>query len=743
MPDYSDYNLVIKLLEQAQDAERDNRELSQEDHEFVTDVNGQWEQSVFNSFADKPRYTFDQTSPIVDQISGHIDRLNFDISIKPAGSGATKDLAEIRAGLTRNIENVSRAQHIYAMAARNVIVSGADHWMVETTHLTEKSFDLDLIIKTIHNSLQRVWFDVGAQEQDRSDSDHGWLLSAIPLEQFKEKNPDRTGKSVDQGLHHSHRNHHNNKTESVIVGHFFFRKLVTKELLKTSLGRAVLNDEDFKKVEDELADGGETIVDRRKIKVSTFFMRKFDGEGWIGKEQETVFSSIPLIPVYGNYQVLGNKFLYRGVVRKLKDSQRVLNYSQSREIEEGALAPRDKAWMTKEQSEGNTATLATLNTNTDPVQTYTHVDGVPPPFMTGGAKINPGLRIITENMRAMMQSTAGIFAAGMGDNPGLQSGIAIQRLQDKTNNMTAGYISALEIAICRTATIMDEAFSKVYDVERQQQILSIDGSGETKVLNQAIVDEQTGDPVVLNDMSLGKFITTCTAGPSFSSRQDETVEAILRVAAVDPTVMQIGSDVFLSNIDAPGMDKIAERSRQQLLNAGVIPVDQMTEEEQQAAEIAAQQPQQPDAAILLAQAEQAKAQAEQTKADAQAQKVQVDLQKVQLENQKAQNRIALDVQKLQLAQRKIELDAQQRNIEFSEKIAKLDQATQKQEFDQLIALRDQQNQFANDAIDNLNTQANTMKTLADAIAVSPIQGPGNVASFIGQTREVIDAQNQT
>jgi len=736
MPDYSDYNLVIKLLGQAQDAEKDNRGLSQEDHEFVTEVNGQWEQSVFNSFADKPRYTFDQTSPIIDQISGRLKKLNFAISVKPSGVGATKDLAEIRAGLVRNIENVSRAKHIYGMAARNLLTAGADHWMVETAHLTEMSFDLDLIIKPIHNSLQRVWFDVGAQEQDRSDSDHGWLLSAIPLEQFREKNPDRAGKSVDQGLHHNNHNNHSNKTESVIVGHFFFRKLTTKELIKTNLGRVFLNDEKFKKLEDELKDAGETIEDRRDIKVSTFFMRKFDGEGWIGEEQETVFSSIPLVPVYGNYQVLDNKFLYRGVVRKLKDSQRVLNYSQSREIEEGALAPRDKAWMTKQQSEGNTATLATLNTNTDPIQTYTHVDGVPPPFMVGGAKINPGLRVITENMRSMMQSTSGMFSAGQGDNPGLQSGVAIQRLQDKVDNMTAGYVSDMEVAICRTDTILNEAFPKVYDAERQQQILNIDGSDEAKVLNQATIDQQTGDPVVLNDMSIGKYIATCTAGPSFSSRQDETVEAILRVAAVDPMVMQIGSDIFLSNIDAPGMDKIAERSRQQLLQAGVIPPDQMTEEEQQIEAQKAQQPQQPDANILLAQAEQAKADAEMAKA-------QIAGQRVQVEQIKAQNKNVFDMQKNQLAAQKLQLDAQQSEIDFAEKLGRLDRDTQQQEFDQVMASRAQQQQFFNDQIDNLNTQANTLKTLADAIAVSPIQGPGNVASFIGQTREVLAAQEKT
>jgi len=734
MPNYANYREVIKLLSEAQDTDEDNRSLAKEDHIFLAKEDGQWEQHIIDSFDTKPRYTFDQTTPIVDQIAGDMEKSNFDISIKPTGAGATKELAEVRSGMTRNIENISEAQGIYAMAGRNMVTAGLDHWMVATEFLDDTSFDQDLIIKPIHNSIDRVWFDVGAQRQDKADANHGWLLSAIPRSDFLEKNPKRSGKSVDDG---SESETYYNKNETVVIGHLFFRKTKSRELIKTTLGRVFFkDDEKFIKIQDELAQAGETIDDTRMVKVSTFFMRKFDGDGWMGKAEETVFSSIPLVPIYGNYQVIENKMLYRGVVRKLKDPQRVLNYSQSREIEEGALAPRAKKWMTKAQAKGHSNSLRTMNTNTDPVQFYNHVEGELPPFDMGGAQINPGLSRITESMKGLMGSTAGIFAVGMGDNPFNQSGIAIERLQNKTNNITVKYFSPVEVGVCRTATIINEAYPKVYDTERQQRILNVDGSFEMQMINQAVIDQETGDEVILNDMSIGKYTASCKAGPSFASQQDETVQSILKVAAVDPSILLIGQDIFLSNINAPGLDKVAERSRQQLLKTGVIPESQQTDEEKQQIALAAQQPQAPDANMVLAQAEQAKA-------DAQAAKVQVDQQRNQIEMVKAQNKINLDMQNLQLAARKLELDAQQRNVEFQEKLAKLNQATQKQEFDQLIVLQDQQNQFTNDAINNLNTQANTLKTLADAIATSPIQGPGNAISYIQQTQEVIGSQTVT
>ena len=54
---------------------------------------------------------------------------------------------------------------------------------------------------------------------------------------------------------------------------------------------------------------------------------------------------IPVVPYYGNFKLIDNTIKYRGVVLKLMDPQRVLNYSLSREIEEGAW-PRAKILAT-------------------------------------------------------------------------------------------------------------------------------------------------------------------------------------------------------------------------------------------------------------------------------------------------------------------------------------------------------------------------------------------------------------
>ena len=444
---------------------------------------------------------------------------------------------------------------------------------------------------------------------------------------------------------------------------------------------------------------GEKIEETRQRADEVFCVRKFDGDGWLGESEETVFSTIPIVPVFGNYDVIDNKPKYHGVVQKLKDPQRVLNYSLSREVAEGALAPRAKYWMTKQQAKGHTDTLATMNTNNNPIQLYNHDPDVPgAPQQNGGAQINPGLRNISESMQMLMGSTAGIFAAGMGENPGLQSGVAIGKLQDKSNNITSKFFTAMEIAVGRTAEILNDAIPKVYDTQRQLHIVNGDGSIEQKVVNE---DQET-------DLSKGKYTISCVAGPSYDSQQEESVAAITELAQYDPSILQVGSDILLNNISAPGVDKIADRKRQELFNAGVIPQEQMTEEELAKLQQMQQQPQQPDAMMVAAQAEMQKAQA--------------DMDKNQLQMMKQQMEGQFKMQQQELALQKQQLD-------FAEKQAKMGLASDGQQFNQMLEMQKLQQAAINDAVANLNKEADTLKKLREAMGGDEV---------INEQLEVID-----
>ena len=194
--------------------------------------------------------------------------------------------------------------------------------------------------------------------------------------------------------------------------------------------------------------------------------------------------------------------------------------------------------MTPAQGLGHEDQLRTLNTNNDPVQFFNADPEFPSvPQQNGGAQINAGLRTVAQAMQGMINATAGMFAANMGDNPNAQSGVAIRQLQDKGDNGTLKYSRSMEIAIQATGQLIKDAIPKVYDTERTIRVLKEDESYDMADINQKVVDNATGEIVVINDLSVGVYDVVCKAGPSYKNRQQETVEAITNLAQIDPSLM--------------------------------------------------------------------------------------------------------------------------------------------------------------------------------------------------------------
>jgi hypothetical protein len=645
--DFDSHQTVLNLLSAAQEADHDNREKAREANLFCDKRDGQWEPYWWTNNVGKPRYTFDMVNPIVDQVTAEIEQADFDIKVSPMSGPASKETAMVIDGLVRNIEAMSRAKDIYINAGRGMATAGYDGWMVSHKYTDPQSFDQDLVIEPVANFIDRVWFDPAAYLQDKSDAQYGFLLHAMSANEYMKRYPEGSQASVSIDREGDA---YYDKAEVIVVGQLFYTEQQACELVLMSNGAVYSIDDDFEKVKDELTALGIEEVRRRDAYKTVVCSHFFDQTNWLEEKEETIFDRIPIIPVYGNFKIVENKTIYWGVVEKLLDPQRVLNYSLSREIEEGALAPRAKYWMTLTQAAGHEDTLATLNTNSDPVQFYNNDPEMPgAPQQQGGAQVNPGLRTISESMRQIIGQTAGMFAASMGDNPGLQSGVAIERLQSKGDNGTIKYFRALESAIAATGDLLVKAIPKVYDAQRTVRLLYEDGSTEMQVLNEPVIDNQSGEIITLNDLTKGQYSVTCRAGASFRNRQQETIETIIEIAKVDPSIIGMAGDILLNAIPTSAATQIGERKRLQMMSQGLIPQSQMTEEEIAQLQQSAQgQEQQQDPAMVLAQAEMAKAQAQQMQAQVEVQRLQLETAKIQLEAQKMQLSNQADQAALQL-----------------------------------------------------------------------------------------------
>ena len=652
--EFLSHSACIALMNKAREADSDMRENSREAALFVTKRGGMWEEGVVNNTTDKPRYTFDITNPHVKQVCRVMTKRDYDIRILPAGGDASKENAKTYDGLVRHIEDISDARQRYNRAGKSMVVRGLDGWEVCQKYVDGDSFDQDLVIKSIPNFTDHVWFGHHT-EQDASDAEIAWKLVGYTQEDYKKKYPNRS-ESQQIEVDRSQSSYYD-KEDLVMVGACYYLKPVERTLYLMSNGKVYEDDEEFRRIRDELAADGVTVSDERKRTKKVCYIREFDLAGWISSEKETVFQEwLPLVPCYGNFDYVEDKITYSGAVEKLIDPQRVYNYSRSREIEEGALAPREKTWMTEEQAEGHEKSLQTQNTNSQPVQLYNHQDNAAPPYKTGGPQINPGLAHISDSMQGIVSMASGMFDANMGRAPDFQqSGKAIEALSDRGDDTNNEYIESREIAQRHTGRILVKAIPRVYKPGRQVRILREDNSFDIETIGESYIDNESGRLVTLNDLSTGSYDVTCTSGPSFQNRQSETVTAILEIGQVDPTIIQSSADILTKSINSPGMDQVAERIRRRLFMAGEIPPEQMTDEEKQEMQALQNQPPQEDPMMVAARAEEAKAQA--------------DLLDAQTKQMETQGNIQIKSQELQVRSFEAETKRFEAEIKKAEAIA--------------------------------------------------------------------------
>lgn len=686
MADDKDNNEHLTWLNQLSDYQQsdlDQRQQARECDRFLLDKDGQWEESVARSLdaQKRPRYTFDQVTPVIENIMADIEDMEFGSNVKPASGDATKELAKTYEGMVRSIEADSDATSIYRNACRRLIRRGFDAWIIKAKFKNEWSFDQSLVVETIPNAINRVWTDNTSSKADSSDSDVAYVLTSVTPEAYKEQFPEGNAVSIDDADLGEHYDQY--RPEVIIFGERYYKKETTREVCQLSNGEIVEKDDNFKKIADEYLAQGIKVVREKKVKDFKIYHRFFDGGGMLSEERETVFRTLPVVTVYGNYELLGenSKITYSGITLKEMDYQRVFNYAKSREIEEGALAPRKKLVMTKKMAKGNEAQLAALNVSADPVLFVTPDDqwtaGVQE---IGGAQVNPNLANLANDMAMGMQVTGGTNNAMNGQYAARMSEDALRMQIDRGTGATRKWVNALVNGIKRTCEILVQTIPPVYDTKQQFMILGQDGSEEMVTLNDEVYDTQTQTMVRVNTLNKGEYKVFCDAGPAFANKMEAGLSAMLNYAAIDPSIVQTGGDLMLKSIDAPLMDEMAARKRAQILQAGMIPEDQMTDEEIAAAQEAAQQPQQEDPVVML---ERMKEENVKLARENDAVKNQIEVAKMQessnMSTQKLQSDILVSARTIEQNQEKIDNEAKDKFMKNAIAIAELEFKTQQEQ----------------------------------------------------------------
>ena len=152
----------------------------------------------------------------------------------------------------------------------------------------------------------------------------------------------------------------------------------------------------------------------------------------------------------------------------------------------------------------------------------------------------------------------GIYQADIGAPNSATSGRQEIARQQMGAVATYNYQDNMAKAMRRTTEILIDLIPQIYDTERELRVIGTDGAEDYQTVNN-FVQGPDGQMIKINDLSFGRYDTTVTVGPSFSTRRQEAAETYQQLLQGSPDIFPIVGDLIFKSMDLPYSEDIADR----------------------------------------------------------------------------------------------------------------------------------------------------------------------------------------
>jgi len=521
---------------------------------------------------------------------------------------------KVREGLIRAVEQQCNAETHYDISFQHAVEAGIGWLRVLTEYSDDDVFEQDLVIRSIRNRFSVLIDPHGAEDPDYATANWCFISEMVRMEEFRERWPEANPSSLGESI-----GDYEGWTidNAVRVAEYYWRKPVTRKLLLLS-DRRVVYEDDVTSVLDELTASGIVVVRERKVETTKVFWAKITAHTILEGPIEVPFRSIPVVPVLGK-EVTRNRYtVYRGLTRYAKDPVRMHNIMMSEAVDRVGLAPKAPYVLDVTTIEGFENMWSQANRKNWSYLPYRHKLDVPPPRREQPPPMPAAELQLAMAAKDEIKDIIGIHDASLGIQSNETSGKAILARQRQGERGTFAFIDNLKRAQRRVGKLLLEGMS-IYDSERVIRIMGEDGSEDWVLINQTVLDEQTQTPVIVNDISEGKYDITISTGPSYQTQRMEAGDSLLAFVQAVPQAGPLIQDLVAEYQDWPGADKLSRR-----LKHGVPP-GVMDPQEMEEAGIQAPQPT-PDQQALMAKAEADTAMAQAKKAEAEAKIMELQMQ---------------------------------------------------------------------------------------------------------------------
>lgn len=568
--------------------DKDNRDQAIEDVKFM--VGDQWEDFVKQRRieAKKPTLTFNRMPAFVGQVTGTRRMNETQIKVTPDDE-AFKNSAKVREGLIRNIQKIAKADMAYNKALENCVITGVGNFEVATRYAHDDVFEQDIVILPINNPLSVVW-DRRREDPTGADARHVFTVDTMTRDDFKREYPNATAGDPSTNLQQlgfdiDNQWLTNEEVRIVSMWRVRSRKRIIA-LLRDEDGTEDVEDvtdRDFDEFSDKIVTNSVGAPVMREADRLYAELYTFTATDLLEGPYELPIQRVPIFRVPGWEINVGDVQERFGLIRFMKDPQRLHNYWRSIIAEKLMNTPKGNWLATDEAVEGREKAFRESHLSDDPLLVWNGESGREPrriePAQVEAALINEANMAVND-----LREISNLHEASLGQQSNEVSGRAILARQRVGEVGTVLYQDNLDAAIEQAGIVINQLIPAIYDTTRTIKILGEEGED----LGPVVINDDTNENAV--DITKGKYSVTSTTGPSFVTKRVEAAESMLNMVNAMPDTLSVAADKIVEAQDWPGSEEIARRLRLRL-PPGMLAEKDMTQEQIAAARAASEQAQ--------------------------------------------------------------------------------------------------------------------------------------------------------
>lgn len=659
-----------------------------DDIRFAKVPGSQWLGSDYEQYQNKPKPENNKIARQINRILGQYERLEMNAKIISASEKATDEDAELLQSRWRNDFNSSDGIEALNNAADEAFHGGFGAFKMVAEYEDDELEDDDyqnLSIEPIYSAASSVVFNAGAYRKDKRDAVQGWHLIRVNRHETAERFGVSIASYPESTTNYNYFDWYCDNSKDVYIAHYYevVNKTITEYdfngLVITQQGRKI-TDAMGNKLDKELLDELKETVpfERKRRKIQYVEYALLSGDQFLIKPRKTPFKTIPIVPQYGYHQVLNGVEYFCGEVARQRDNQRFLNMGFGSMMELMAQPQTTTPEYLPEQVQRFASQFANHTVDnypylmTDPVKdsggNITHMG---PVGLHQPAQMGTGLQAAMQFLDANITQQGG---TGQSTVPSNASADAIKQVNEREDDSYQPMFQNAMQSLKAACEVWIPAAKELYFTnERTIRLEGPDGSYSQVKTMQYEMDQESEQFGPFKNSCRGQYDVSIKVGESHKSKKEADRAANLEILQFTETNTPMGQ-MTLNNLilTTTGEDTADARRIARFQNLGImldmgIDPQPKTDEERkhlegliQQKQQAAQNPQ-PDAAMVMAQAEMLKGQADLLEQQNRQQEMQISAGKINAEAQgrldKLNSETAINAAKIQQEQQKIDNDA--------------------------------------------------------------------------------------